>query len=177
MTTKELQQICFEEESNSFGSLQMIKFGFGILYATHGFDIPAEYYPLPTSKYLGEMYRNSKAPLWMLRLWASNSMIQLHQSAMESMNVTFNLWFPEKLLHQEIETFCSTVFVTQGVTFGDPSRCTQCGKLMAENTICAPCWRIYAPLIGLSHKLEEWSIEKKLKIDYHSIWKDFEEYA
>jgi hypothetical protein len=176
MTEKQLRTLMMEEEDCTFGSIQMIRFGHGVFYAMHGFEIPPDLYPLPTSKYLGKYYANSNAPIWMVRLWASNAMIQMHQTALDMFETHFDLWFPEKKLHAQTENFCSVAFVTQGVTWGEPTRCTQCGKLMEVNTICAPCWLIYAPQMGLTREdLKKWSKERGLKICFKSIWAGFKQ--
>lgn len=170
MTKAELrEQLCVEEDC-TFGSSQMIKFGMGVMYAMYGYEIPDDLYPLPTSKYLGEQYRGADAPAWMVRLWASTAMIQLHQTDLQVFGTEFSTWFSEKKLHATVENLCSVVFVMNGVVWGNPTRCTQCGKLMEPNTICVPCWNIHAPLFGL----DTWTKHKRLKIDRGSIWDKFQ---
>lgn len=173
-TKEELDDELFEELSCSFGSTQIIKFGFGIEYAMHGFDIPEDLYPLPTSKYLAEQYKSSSAESWQIMLWATTAMIQLHQRDLSCFDTSFNLWFPEKKLHKTIESFASCVFVLNGVVTGE-LRCTQCGqKLNEENIICFPCWKYWAPHTGLKvDDIDRWAKEKNLKVAYTSIWDNF----
>jgi hypothetical protein len=95
---------------------------------------------------------------------------------MDMMGVKFDLFFSEKKLHKLAENFCSILFVVNGVVTLH-NRCSQCGKKMQQNTICYPCWKIFAPHAGLDvGDLDEWAKNKQLSISYTSVWDGYNEF-
>jgi len=175
MPEEELHKQYQEDVTLIHGSVQMIKFAYGLKFAIHGYEIPEEFYPLETTKYLAEQYQGCEAvPIWMLALWGGTAMVQLHESDLFNFAVEFNTWSSEKLLHHYKEPFCSEVLVSRGVVYGknNRTRCTQCGKLMAENHICIPCYNMLMNKYGIP--VETWAKELSLKLDGSWIWTDFQ---
>lgn len=176
VTEQELRRELIEDLACTFGSTQIIKFGYGIKFAMHNFPIPEDLYPLPTTKYLGEQYQGTDVPMNVLCLWGTTAMIQLHTRDLDNFGCQFDIWFSEKRLYQTLETFASMIFVTQGVVMNsiDTLRCSQCGKKMNANSICIPCWKIQALRCGLDvNSYENWAARKQLALDSNSIWDDY----
>ncbi len=175
MSEEELHKQYQEDVTLIHGSAQMIKFAYGLKFGIHGYKIPEEFYPLETTKYLAEQYSGCETvPIWTLALWGGTAMVQLHESDLFSFKVEFNTWASEKKFHQASEVFCSEYLVGRGIVYciNNQTRCTQCGKLMEENTICIPCFNMFYNKYSI--QVEDWAKELNLKLDGSWIWTDFQ---
>lgn len=173
-TASQVKSYVLEEGSLcALSSNQMIDFASGVIFAMHGFEIPKEYYPLPSSKWLGKQYAGTDIEFWQVALWSMGAMIQTHMTDLGAFGVEFDTWKRERSLHQQpMEPFATYCFVTNGVVrnTGAGTRCTYCGKRMGINTICAPCYKSIDPF---NVDIVEWAKSKNLAIDYISIWDGF----